>query len=381
MKNFEEIFIDKTRDGTKMPTSEYMDCGKNVIVDQGRELIAGYTDKEEGIFEEVPAIIFGDHTRIIKYIDIPFFLGADGVKILRSKVEDANYKYLFYALKFAKIPDTGYNRHFKWLKKIKIKYPDIEKQAKIVEILDSVEIIKERLKSQLELLDELIQARFVEMFGDMMFNPNGWENISLGEICDVRDGTHDSPKYYVEGYPLITSKNVTSGKIDFTDCRLICEEDYKRINQRSKVDKGDILMPMIGTVGNPVIVDIEAKFAIKNVALIKFKENSVVSNIFIKTLLESDYFDRSVISKVRGGTQKFISLGDIRKLELCLPPISIQNQFAAFVQQVNKSKFVIHKFLYCTTHNTQSIIKPRPNTKESGKNKGRETTCRRILTF
>ena len=352
MKNFEEIFIDKTRDGTKMPTSEYMDCGKNVIVDQGRELIAGYTDKEEGIFEEVPAIIFGDHTRIIKYIDIPFFLGADGVKILRSKVEDANYKYLFYALKFAKIPDTGYNRHFKWLKKIKIKYPDIEKQAKIVEILDSVEIIKERLKSQLELLDELIQARFVEMFGDMMFNPNGWENISLGEICDVRDGTHDSPKYYVEGYPLITSKNVTSGKIDFTDCRLICEEDYKRINQRSKVDKGDILMPMIGTVGNPVIVDIEAKFAIKNVALIKFKENSVVSNIFIKTLLESDYFDRSVISKVRGGTQKFISLGDIRKLELCLPPISIQNQFAAFVQQVNKSKFEVQKSL----ENTQLLF-------------------------
>ena len=111
-------------------------------------------------------------------------------------------------------------------------------------------------------------------------------------------------------------------------------------------------MPMIGTVGNPVIVDIEAKFAIKNVALIKFKENSVVSNIFIKTLLESDYFDRSVISKVRGGTQKFISLGDIRKLELCLPPISIQNQFAAFVQQVNKSKFEVQKSL----ENTQLLF-------------------------
>ena len=64
---------------------------------------------------------------------------------------------------------------------------------------------------------------------------------SLGKVCDVRDGTHDSPKYYMEGYPLVTSKNVTSGKIDFSDCSLICEDDYEKINQRSKVDYGDIL--------------------------------------------------------------------------------------------------------------------------------------------
>ena len=99
-------------------------------------------------------------------------------------------------------------------------------------------------------------------------------------------------------------------------------------------------MPMIGTVGNPVIVDIDGEFAIKNVALIKFRDNSAVINSFVKTLLESDYFDRAVISKVRGGTQKFISLGDIRKLEICLPPISVQNQFADFVHQVDKSKVV-----------------------------------------
>ena len=98
-------------------------------------------------------------------------------------------------------------------------------------------------------------------------------------------------------------------------------------------------MPMIGTVGNPVIVDIDEKFAIKNVALIKFRDNSVVINSFIKALLESDYFDRAVISKVRGGTQKFISLGDIRKLEIYLPPIELQNQFADFVKQIDKSKF------------------------------------------
>lgn len=135
-KAFNEIFEDKTKCGVKIKTGEYQKSGRNLIIDQGRELVAGYTDVQEGLFKEVPAIIFGDHTRIIKYIDTPFFVGADGVKILRSKFEDANYKYLYYALKNIKILDTGYNRHFKWLKKVEIEYPEIERQDKVVKILD-----------------------------------------------------------------------------------------------------------------------------------------------------------------------------------------------------------------------------------------------------
>lgn len=100
-------------------------------------------------------------------------------------------------------------------------------------------------------------------------------------------------------------------------------------------------MPMIGTVGNPIIINTNNEFAIKNVALIKFKDNSVILNTFVKALLESDYFGRAVLSKTKGGTQKFISLGDIRKLELNLPPIELQNQFATFVAQVDKSKFTL----------------------------------------
>jgi len=345
MKKFNEIFIDKTKYGEKIQTSEYEKQGKHIIVDQGQAEIAGYTNREEGLFNEVPVIIFGDHTRLIKYIDEPFFLGADGVKVLRSKEKNANYKYLYYALKSAKIPNTGYNRHFKWLKDVEINYPDSVKQEKIVDILDRVSDVIEKRKAELSYLDILIKARFVEMFGDMTLARNDWEKLLLCDVCDVRDGTHDSPKYFTEGYPLITSKNVSGGKIDFSDCNLICEEDYNKINQRSKVDVGDILMPMIGTVGKPVIVDSQKKFAIKNVALIKFRENSAVVNSFIKVLLESDYFDREVINKVRGGTQKFISLGDIRKLNFCLPPIKLQNQFAAFVNEIDKSKSAVKKAL------------------------------------
>ena len=231
------------------------------------------------------------------------------------------------------------------LLKIEIDLPNLKQQQDVVDRLVKVERIIALRKQELRSLDDLIKARFVELFGDMTENPNGWEAISLGKVCDVRDGTHDSPKYFTEGYPLVTSKNVTSGKIDFADCSLICEEDYNKINERSKVDYGDILMPMIGTVGKPVIVDVEAEFAIKNVALIKFYEDSKVTNIFVKALLQSDYFDRTVISKIRGGTQKFIALGDIRKLEICFPPMETQKQFTVFVKQVDKSKVTIQKSL------------------------------------
>ena len=177
------------------------------------------------------------------------------------------------------------------------------------------------------------------MFGDTVLNPYNWDKEPLGRVCDVRDGTHDSPQYYDTGYPLVTSKNLSSGDIYFADCSLICQKDFDKINERSKVDFGDILMPMIGTVGNPVIVKIKREFAIKNVALIKFYNDTRVSNVYIQTLLKSDYFDSEVISKVRGGTQKFISLGDIRKLEVLVPPIELQNEFANFVEQTDKLKF------------------------------------------
>ena len=221
----------------------------------------------------------------------------------------------------------------------------IGEQHEIANKIDTVSNLIALRKQQLSKLDELVKSRFIEMFGDTELNPYSWEKSTLGTICDVRDGTHDSPQYYETGYPLVTSKNVTGGKIDMTDCSLICEADFQKINERSKVDIGDIIMPMIGTVGKPVIVDIEPRFAIKNVALIKFKIDTSVLNIYIQALLQSDYFDKAIISKVRGGTQKFISLGDIRKLEILVPPIEIQEKFAVFVEQIDKSKLAIQKSL------------------------------------
>lgn len=231
------------------------------------------------------------------------------------------------------------------IKKETIPLPPLETQKQIAATLGKATHTIDLCNAILEKLDLLVKARFVEMFGDMSSNPYNWDKVKLGTVCDVRDGTHDSPKYYDVGYPLVTSKNVTSGIISFEDCSLICKEDFLKINERSKVDYGDILMPMIGTVGKPVIVDVDREFAIKNVALLKFNSSSKVINIFVKSLLQSDYFDRVVISKVRGGTQKFIALGDIRKLELYLPPLDLQTHFAAFVEKTDRTKAAVKQVL------------------------------------
>ena len=271
------------------------------------------------------------------------FTGVLRVKDREKWVPD----YVFHAL-FANYRNGGTRKYENkttglhnlktdlYINNYEIEWVNIAEQKNVCATLRKIESIISDMNKEIAYLDELIKARFVEMFED-----NFGEIVELGNVCDVRDGTHDSPKYHNEGYPLVTSKNICNGKIDFSTCNLIQKEDYDKINKRSKVEIGDILMPMIGTVGNPIIINTNNEFAIKNVALIKFKDNSVILNTFVKALLESDYFGRAVLSKTKGGTQKFISLGDIRKLELNLPPIELQNQFAAFVAQVDKSKFAL----------------------------------------
>ena len=178
------------------------------------------------------------------------------------------------------------------------------------------------------------------MFGNPLKNEK-FSMQDLNEICDVRDGTHDSPKYHHTGYPLITSKNIINGEISFDDINLIDKEDYDKINQRSYVDDGDILMPMIGTIGNPAIVKRYRDFAIKNVALIKFHTNSKVINQFILYAMKSDEFNSYLKEKNKGGTQKFVSLGIIRKTQMIVPPLELQNKFANFVKHIDKLKFSI----------------------------------------
>ncbi len=156
--------------------------------------------------------------------------------------------------------------------------------------------------------------------------------VELGEVCDVRDGTHDSPKFLLEGYPLITSRNLKNGFIDFTDVNLISHEDLDAINKRSRVDVGDLLMPMIGTIGNPVFADISREYAVKNVSIIKFPKGCPFDNRFLKDVLDSAEMQRYFELQASGSTQKFIPLGFIRKLQVPLPPLATQQAIVAEIE-------------------------------------------------
>jgi type I restriction enzyme S subunit len=314
-----------------------------------QDYVADYIFDDELVLLAEDGGNFGSEERPIAYKVSGKCWVNNHAHVLKPKA-GIDVDYLCYSLMFYRVDGmvngaTRMKLTQAAMRKMRIQSRKIEEQKAIVGVLNRVQRLIKVEREQITRYDDLIKSRFVEMFGDSFTNPMRWKKSLLGEVCDVRDGTHDTPKYYESGYPLVTSKNVTSGKIDIRDCSYICEEDFVKINERSKVDIGDIIMPMIGTVGKPVIVTIEPNFAIKNVALIKFNDASSVDNIYVKTLLESEYFDRSVLSKIRGGTQKFIALGDIRRLEILLPTIDKQKEFREFVEQVGQLKSKTQKSL------------------------------------
>ena len=275
-------------------------------------------------------------------------VGSTEFHVIRPNDGQAEGRFLHHFLRQPKIRSAGERRMTgsggqrrvptNFLAKLEIILPPLAEQKRIAEVLDKAEELRAKRRAALAQLDTLTQSIFLEMFGDPVTNRKGFRIFRMGDVCDVRDGTHDSPKYVSEaGYPLVTSKNLSGGFVDLSDVNLISEGDYLQINKRSKVDQGDIIMPMIGTIGSPVLVVDEPRFAIKNVALIKFSAASPLQ-ILLRQLLSGDYFDHIVGQKNRGGTQKFVSLGDLRSFPLPLPPIALQQEFAQRVTAVEQLK-------------------------------------------
>ena len=162
--------------------------------------------------------------------------------------------------------------------------------------------------------------------------PSSWRWVRFSEVMDVRDGTHDSPKYIETGIPLVTSKNISGGGLYFSNVKYISREDADKINERSNVDTGDILFAMIGSIGNPVIVNKDREFCVKNVALFKNYDKSKMCIEYVYWFL---YREQYIMKKVAsGGVQSFISLKVFRNYLFPLPPFEEQKRIVAKIEEL-----------------------------------------------
>ena len=196
-----ESCLNKIPKTKQVTTKEYNRGTKYPIISQEDKLISGYCDDESMLFHvDKPVIIFGDHTRVLKYIDFDFVVGADGVKIISPK-ENLNAKFLLYFLTWYNIPNLGYSRHYKLLKELDIPVPPLSTQLSIVTELDKINELTRLKKEQLKDYDNLAQSIFYEMFGDPVVNEKGWEVKKLGNFCEIGTGSTPSRKNkeYYEG--------------------------------------------------------------------------------------------------------------------------------------------------------------------------------------
>ena len=183
--------------------------------------------------------------------------------------------------------------------------------------------------------------------------PEDWLEFSLSELCDVRDGTHESPKYQEHGVPLVTSKNIVNDLLDLSNVSLISIEDALEVNKRSKVNLGDIIMSMIGTVGSAVLIDKEPKFCIKNVALFKPKK---IKGEFLIQLIRSVFFQEYLEDSIDGGIQKFVSLGTLRNMNLVVPDSFEQTAIATILSDMDEELQALEQQLSKTRQLKQGMM-------------------------
>ena len=239
------------------------------------------------------------------------------------------------------------------LEKYEIEVPSLVEQEEIEKKLTLTQKIIEKRRQELSYLDEIIKARFVEMFGDCT------NMISLSDLClIITDGTHQSPKFQHDGIPFILVSNLSKNTVTYDTDKFISAETYKELYKRTPIEIGDILLSAVGSYGHPAVVVEDRKFLFqRHIAYLKPKSD-ILNSYYMHGALLSPGCQRQIEEKVKGIAQKTLNLSEIRKIRIPVPSLDLQKQYADFVHQVNKSKFDTMTFapiydiinLYLHTH-------------------------------
>jgi type I restriction enzyme, S subunit len=335
---FSDVVVDESGGNEKTPQSEFLAVGRFAVVDQGKELIAGYVNDESRLCRvKLPVIVFGDHTRCFKYIDFPFCMGADGVKVLRPKVE-ADVKYLYHFFRQLKLTVGGYDRHFKYLKRSEVLLPPLAEQRRIADILDRVEALRTKRRAALTRLDTLSRSIFHEMFGDPTQNSYGFSVKSMIDLVDpqrpISYGILMPGPEQSEGVKYVRVVDMKDGYIELSGIRKTTAAISNEF-RRSLLRPGDLLMSIRGHVGRLAIVppELDGANITQDTARLAIRG---ASTIFIRECLRTPGIQRWMAKHTKGVAVKGINLGDVKRIPIIVPPQEAQEKFSAEVGAVER---------------------------------------------
>jgi len=335
----------------------YKKSGKFPIVDQGQNLIAGYWDVADDVYKgKLPVIIFGDHTRIVKYVEFPFVCGADGTKIILPNLNLIYPKFFYYALKNTDIPSRGYNRHYSILRKKKIVCPPIQEQKKIAGVLSAVQEAKEKteevIKSSKELKKSLMKHLFT--YGPVSieeaekiktketefgYQPTEWNQYNLGHIARVRGGYGFPHRYQGEKtgkYPFfkVSDMNTPGNEIFMTKANNYIEDDIIDKLKAKLFSKNTVIFPKVGAA-----LHTNKKRILSSDSLI---DNNVMGVTIVapetcEPLFLLNFFHLINLSNLSNpGPLPSINGNTVKKLNLYIPPIQIQKKIVDILSSIEK---------------------------------------------
>lgn len=324
---FDSVIADESGGNAKIPQSEFLPSGRYAIVDQGKELIAGYTDDATRLCRaELPVIVFGDHTRCFKYVDFPFCMGADGVKVLRPKIE-ADVKYLYHYLRQLRLTEGGYDRHFKYLKRSCVALPPLHEQRRIAEILDKADALRAKRRAALAQLDILTQSIFVDMFGDPATNPKEWPHATLRDLGKVSTGgTPPSAKEGMFGGPIpfVTPGDLESGE---PAKRSVTEAGAA---EAVTVRAGATLVCCIGATIGKIGKATERSAFNQQINAVEWNESLNPEYGYAVTR----FFKPTIVAWGSSTTLPILKKSAFERLEIPVPPMEQQREFAERISHV-----------------------------------------------
>ncbi len=331
-----ESFDNHTDSKKKIKQKDYLVKGKLAVVDQGQELIGGYTnDVEKSYSGALPIVIFGDHTRCIKFVDFPFAQGADGVKVLRPKPFYLP-KAFYYALQSVNIPNLGYRRHFPLFNKFSIPLPPFAEQQRIVDRIESLFAKLDEAKEKAQAVVDSFETRKAAILhkaftGELTakwreehdVRMDSWKVRTLDSVCSsIFDGDHMPPPKAESGIPFLVISNVNTGHLTFENTRFVPQEYYDTLSDTRKPQLGDVLYTLVGSFGIPVVVNSKRPFCFqRHMALLRPID---VSPQFLWYILQTPEMYDKASSIATGTAQLTVPIKGLRAMTIPRPNIAEQ---------------------------------------------------------